>query len=156
VSNESMPTLLQPVSPHNAVLLLVDQQEGLLSRSHDPQQTRDNVVALARCARLLEIPAVMTTALAAGPNGRQLEELTEIFAGQQIIDRTVINAWHDSRVHDAITALAARRSSSLAPVLTSAPNSRLWLPPPKATMPTSSSMPVAASNHSPPSPRSAG
>jgi nicotinamidase-related amidase len=103
VSNESMPTLLQPVSPHNAVLLLVDQQEGLLSRSHDPQQTRDNVVALARCARLLGVPAVMTTALAAGPNGRQLEELTEIFAGQQIIDRTVINAWHDSGVHDAIT-----------------------------------------------------
>jgi nicotinamidase-related amidase len=103
VSNEIMPTLLQPVSPHNAVLLLVDQQEGLLSRSHDPQQTRDNLVALARCARLLEIPAVMTTALAAGPNGRQLRELTERFAGQQVIDRTVINAWHDSRVHDAIT-----------------------------------------------------
>jgi nicotinamidase-related amidase len=103
VSNEMMPTLLQPVSPHNAVLLLVDQQEGLLSRSDDPEQTRDSLVALARCAQLLELPAVMTTALAAGPNGPQLKELTETFAGQQVIDRTVINAWHDSRVHDAIT-----------------------------------------------------
>jgi nicotinamidase-related amidase len=46
---------------------------------------------------------VLTTALAAGPNGPQLAELTETFAGQEIIDRTLINAWHDSRVHDAVT-----------------------------------------------------
>jgi hypothetical protein len=34
----------------------------------------------------------MTTALAAGPNGPQLAELTDTFAGQEIIDRTLINA----------------------------------------------------------------
>jgi nicotinamidase-related amidase len=45
----------------------------------------------------------MTTALAAGPNGPQLEELAEIFPDQEIIDRTLINAWHDGRVHHAIT-----------------------------------------------------
>ena len=45
----------------------------------------------------------MTTALAAGPNGPQLKELTETFPDQEIIDRTLINAWHDSRVHQAIT-----------------------------------------------------
>jgi nicotinamidase-related amidase len=97
------PTRLEPVSPDNAVLLLVDQQEGLFSHIHDPDQTRRTLVALARCTRLLGIPAVMTTALAAGPNGPQLKELAEIFPDQEIIDRTLINAWHDSRVHDAIT-----------------------------------------------------
>lgn len=61
------PNTLEPVSPQNAVLLLVDQQEDLLSRVHAPEQTRANLVALARCARLLGIPAVMSTALAAGP-----------------------------------------------------------------------------------------
>jgi len=96
-------TQLEPVSPDNAVVLFVDQQEGLFSRIHEPEQTRGNVLALARSARLLGIPAVMTTALAAGPNGPQLPELTETFAGQEIIDRTLINAWHDSRVHEAVT-----------------------------------------------------
>jgi len=96
-------TQLEPVSPDNAVVLFVDQQEGLFSRIHEPEQTRRNVLALARSARLLGIPAVMTTALAAGPNGPQLPELTETFAGQEIIDRTLINAWHDSRVHEAVT-----------------------------------------------------
>src|SRR5262249_23250675 len=96
-------TQLEPVSPDNAVLLIVDQQEGLFSRIHEPAQTRATLLALARSARLLGIPAVMTTALAAGPNGPQLPELTEIFAGQEIIDRTLINAWHHSRVHEAVT-----------------------------------------------------
>lgn len=44
----------------------------------------------------------MTTALATGPNGPQLRELTETF-GQEVIDRTLINAWQDRRVHDAVT-----------------------------------------------------
>ncbi len=96
------PTRLEPVRPDNSVLLLVDQQEGLFSRVHEPEQTRRNLLALARCTQLLGIPAVMTTALAAGSNGPQLKELTETFTGQEIIDRTLVNAWHDSRVHDAI------------------------------------------------------
>ncbi len=62
------PTRLEPVTPQNAVLLLVDQQEGLFSRIHEPEQTRRNLLALARSAQLLGIPVVMTTALAAGPN----------------------------------------------------------------------------------------
>src|SRR5512132_1335282 len=99
----------EPVSPHNAVLLLVDQQEGLFARVHQPEQTRSNLAALARCARLLGIPAVMATALAAGPNGPQLPELTETFAGQEVIDRTLINAWHDRRVRDAVVASGRRK-----------------------------------------------
>jgi nicotinamidase-related amidase len=97
------PIRLEPVTPHNTVLLLVDQQEGLFSRIHQPEQTRRTLLALARCAQLLDIPAVMTTALAAGPNGPQLKELTETFTGQDIIDRTLINAWHDNRIRDAVT-----------------------------------------------------
>jgi nicotinamidase-related amidase len=99
---EINPARPEPVSPRNAVLLLVDQQAGLFSRIHEPEQTRRNLLALARCAHLLAIPAVMTTALAAGPNGPQLAELTETFPGQEVIDRTLINAWHDRRVRDAI------------------------------------------------------
>jgi nicotinamidase-related amidase len=103
------PARLEPVSPQNAVLFLVDQQEGLFSRVHAPEQTRANLAALASCAQLLGIPAVMTTALAAGPNGPQLRELTETFAGQEIIDRTLVNAWHDGRVRDAVTRTGRRK-----------------------------------------------
>ncbi len=103
----------EPVSPQNAVLLLVDEQEGLFDRIHQPEQTRSTLVALARCARLLGIPAVMTTALAAGPNGPQLQELTETFAGQEVIDRTLVNAWHDRRARDAVVATGTVRRKLL-------------------------------------------
>ncbi len=106
---EPGPAPPEPVSPHNAVLLLVDQQQGLFSRIHEPEQTRRNLVALARCAQLLGIPAVLTTALAAGPNGPQLKELTETFVGHKIIDRTLINAWQDDRVHDAIVRTGRKK-----------------------------------------------
>jgi nicotinamidase-related amidase len=99
----------EPVGPHNAVLLLVDQQRGLFGRIHQPEQTRSTLLALARCARLLDIPAVMTTALAAGPNGPQLKELTDTFPGQEVIDRTLVNAWHDRRVREAVVATGRRK-----------------------------------------------
>ena len=51
---------LEPVSPDNAMPLFVDQQEGWFSRIYEPGQTRSNVLALARSARLLGIPAALT------------------------------------------------------------------------------------------------
>jgi hypothetical protein len=69
-------TLLDPITPENAVLLLVDQQEGLFTRIYEPEQTRRHLLGLARSTQLLGVPAVLTTALAAGPNGPQLNELT--------------------------------------------------------------------------------
>jgi nicotinamidase-related amidase len=53
------------------------------------------------------------TALAAGLNGPQLAELTETFPGQQVIDRTLVNAWQDRRVRDAVGATGTGRRKLL-------------------------------------------
>jgi len=102
--NATKSPLLDPITPQNAVLLLVDQQEGLFSRIYEPEQTRRHLLVLARSTQLLGVPAVLTTALAKGPNGPQLNELTTLYEGAQVIDRTLINAWQDSRVREAIMA----------------------------------------------------
>jgi nicotinamidase-related amidase len=91
------------------VLLLIDQQEGLFSRIFQPERTRANLLALARASHMLGVPAVMTTTLAAGSNGPQIAGLGEIFAGQQIIDRTLINAWKEPRVKEAIMATGRKK-----------------------------------------------
>ncbi len=106
MSPETKSTLLDPVTPQNAVLLLVDQQEGWFSRIHEPLQMRHQLLALARSARLLGVPTVLTTNLAAGPNGPMLQALSELFEGAEVIDRSLINAWQDPRVHEAITHTA--------------------------------------------------
>jgi nicotinamidase-related amidase len=106
---ETKPPLGGPITPENAILFLIDQQEGLLKRSVQPQQTRATLLALARACHLLGVPAVMTTALSAGSNGAQLAELSEVFAGQPILDRTIIDAWKDPRVKQAILATGRKK-----------------------------------------------
>jgi nicotinamidase-related amidase len=102
-------TLLDPITPENAVLLLVDQQEGLFTKIYEPEQTRRHLLGLARSTQLLGVPAILTTALAAGPNGPMLHELTTLYEGAEVIDRTLINAWQDRRVHEAITATLRKK-----------------------------------------------
>ncbi|HLZ62050.1 MAG TPA: isochorismatase family protein [Ktedonosporobacter sp.] len=109
MSTEMKRTGLDPITPENAVLLIIDQQEGLFSRIFQPEQTRANLLALARISRMLGVPAVMTTALAAGSNGPQLAGLGEIFANQSIIDRTLIDAWREPRVKEAIVATGRKK-----------------------------------------------
>lgn len=90
------------ISPENAVLLIIDQQEGWFSRIHEPEQTQRHLLGLARGAELLGVPTILTTNLAASFNGPQVQALTELFSEGEVIDRTVINAWQDPRVHEAI------------------------------------------------------
>jgi len=73
-----------------------------LSRIHKPKQTQSTLLALARPARLLGIPAALTTALAPGPSGPQLPELTEIFSARRSSTAHWISTWHDRRAHEAI------------------------------------------------------
>ncbi|GHO98442.1 hypothetical protein KSF_084900 [Reticulibacter mediterranei] len=102
MSTETKRAILDPITPENAVLLIIDQQEGLFSRISQPERTRANLLALAHVSRMLGVPAVMTTVLSAGSNGPQLADLGEIFANQPIIDRTLIDAWKEPRVKEAI------------------------------------------------------
>ena len=102
MSSETRATLLDPITPENAVLLIVDQQEGWFRGIQEPEQTRRHLLGLARGAQLLRVPAVLTTNMAAGFNGPQVQALTDIFSEVEVLDRTVINAWQDPRIHEAI------------------------------------------------------
>jgi hypothetical protein len=102
MSSETRSTPLDPITSENAVVLIVDQQEGWFSRIYEPEQTQRHLLALARAAKLLGVPTVLTTNMAAGFNGPQVQALTDISDEAEVLDRTVINAWQDPRVHEAI------------------------------------------------------
>jgi len=106
MSPQTQHPLFDPITPDNAVLLLVDQQEGLFSRILEPEQTRNNLFSLARGTKVLGVPTVMTTNPVAGP---QLDALTKLYAAEPVIERTIINAWQDQRVHEAITATRRKK-----------------------------------------------
>jgi nicotinamidase-related amidase len=84
--------------------LLIDHQSGLVSCIRDlaPDEVRHNVVAFARAARVLRVPVVLTST-APMMWGPTLPELTEALPGVENIERSVVNAWDELRVREAVT-----------------------------------------------------
>ena len=93
----------QRLMPESAVLVLVDHQSGLVAGRRDlaPDEVRHNVVAFARAARVLGVPVVLTST-APMMWGPTLPELTEALPGVENIERSVVNAWDEPRVREAV------------------------------------------------------
>lgn len=80
----------------NAAVLLVDHQTGLTNLVHDfsPDDFKNNVLALADCAKYFQLPTILTTSFEDGPNGPLVPELKEMFPDAPYIARPgQINAW---------------------------------------------------------------
>lgn len=89
------------LTPDNCVLLLIDHQPFQFAglRSHDSQTIVNNVVGLAKAAKVFKVPTLFTTVVEER-GGYLLEQLQAVFPEQKPIDRTFINTWEDKRVVD--------------------------------------------------------
>jgi nicotinamidase-related amidase len=89
----------------NSLLLLVDHQIGLYTgvRDTDLLQLKHNVVGLTRAMLALKVPVIVTTTTEKmwGP---LIPELKEVLPNVPGIERTTVNAWHEKRIVDAVTA----------------------------------------------------
>lgn len=104
----------------NAVVLLVDHQDGLLSlvRDIDPDKFKNNVLALADIAEYFKLPTILTTSFESGPNGPLVPELKEKFPDAPYIARPgQINAWDNEDFVKAIEA-TGRKQLIIAGVVT--------------------------------------
>lgn len=93
-----MTTSVGDLTPQNAALLLIDHQIGLLQvvRTLDILTLKNNIVSLAKLAKIFKLPVILTTSgVKATPNGPLMPELIEMFPGNEIIDRTLVNSWDD-------------------------------------------------------------
>ena len=100
----------EPLTTQNAALVLVDHQVGLMTgvRDHSIGELKHNVVALARAAKALKLPIVVTTTARDSMWGPTFPELVEALPGIAIIDRSSVNAFDDARVASAIQATGRR------------------------------------------------
>jgi nicotinamidase-related amidase len=96
----------EPLTAENAALILVDHQIGLMTgvRDYSTGELKHNVVALAKAARALKLPIVVTTTARDSRWGPTFPELVEALPGVPIIDRSSVNAFDDARVAQAIAA----------------------------------------------------
>ncbi len=96
----------EPLTSENAALVLIDHQLGLMTgvRDYPIALLKHNVVALAKAAKALRLPVVVTTTARDSMWGPTIPELVEELPGIEIIDRSSVNAYDDARVARAIEA----------------------------------------------------
>src|SRR6201981_2966171 len=105
------PRPYEPLAPENAALVLVDHQVGLMTgvRDYSTGELKHNVVALAKAAKALNLPIIVTTAARDSMWGPTFPELVEALPGVPIIDRSSVNAFDDPKVAQAITATGRKK-----------------------------------------------
>jgi nicotinamidase-related amidase len=96
--------------PQDSVLVLIDHQPFQFANihSHEPTMIVNNVVGLAKSAKLFEVPTILTTVLEQR-GGFLIKGLQDVFPDQKPIDRTFINTWEDKRVVDAVKATGRKQ-----------------------------------------------
>ena len=98
-------------TPDNSIVLLIDHQIGLMAGVRDftsLAEYKSNVVGLARVAKALNIPTLVTSSNAQWQNGDTLPEIKELFPDQPIYRRTgIINAYEDPTFRKALEDLVA-------------------------------------------------
>ena len=100
-----------PLTSDNAALVLVDHQVGLMTgvRDYSTGELKHNVVALAKAAKALKLPTIVTTTARDSMWGPMFPELVEALGGLPIIDRSSVNAWDDPKVAAAIEATGRKK-----------------------------------------------
>jgi nicotinamidase-related amidase len=103
-------------TPENSIVLLIDHQIGLMAGIRDVAslaEYKSNVVGLARVAKALKMPVLITSSNAQWQNGDTLPEIKELFPDQPIYRRTgIINAYEDPtfrKVFDDLVAKTGRK-----------------------------------------------
>ena len=101
-----MSNFLDLLTPDNSQVLFIDQQPQMAFgvQSIDRQVLKNNVVGLAKAAKLFGIPTTITTVETLGFSGHTYPELLAVFPELPLLERTSMNSWDDQKVRDALAS----------------------------------------------------
>ncbi len=89
--------------PEDSILVLIDHQPYQFTNlnSHEPTMIINNVIGLAKSAKLFDVPTILTTVIEER-GGYIIKGLQDVFPDQKPINRTFINTWEDPNVIDVV------------------------------------------------------
>ncbi|MFF3371445.1 isochorismatase family protein [Streptomyces sp. NPDC002680] len=102
-------TAAEPFTPENSAMLLIDHQVGTMGwvGSIAFDEMKANALALAKAAKALDIPLVLTSSMEEYAQGPLLSELAETAPAEfaaRVQRQGVVNAFDDKNFADAVTA----------------------------------------------------
>lgn len=111
ISTGGRRALYEQLSADNAAVLLVDHQVGLFSGivDLDVLTVKHNVVALAKAAKVLGVPTIVTATAPESMWGPIIPELRTARPDLDVLARTTVNPWDEPRFAQAVTALGRHK-----------------------------------------------
>jgi nicotinamidase-related amidase len=102
---------LEVLTPQNCQLIFIDHQPQMAFgvQSIDRQVLKNNVVGLAKAAKIFNIPTTITTVETESFSGFSYPELLDVFPDHKLLERTSMNSWDDQKVRDALAAAGRRK-----------------------------------------------
>src|SRR6266566_5435834 len=101
-------TILERITRNNSAICLIDHQVGLLLGVHDitVAELKNNVVGLAKAAKILRMPTIASTTAKDVLWGPTFPELVAVLDTKRypIIERMTMNAWDDPDFVKAVKA----------------------------------------------------
>jgi nicotinamidase-related amidase len=92
------------LTPDNCVVAFIDHQPQMLfgTSNFDRQSIINSTVALAKAARIFDVPVVLSTVETKSFSGNIWPQLKAIFPGQTPIERSFMNSWDDKNFVAAV------------------------------------------------------
>jgi nicotinamidase-related amidase len=99
------------INPKNSVIAFIDHQPQMLFgvEGADRQALVNNVVALAKSARVFDVPVVLTSVETKSFSGNLWPQLLGVFPEERIVERSSMNSWEDKGFVDAVKATGRKK-----------------------------------------------
>lgn len=94
------------LSPGNHTLIMIDHQSQMAfaTKSIDPVSLRNNAALVAKAAAGFKVSTILTTVAEKTFSGPIFQEIKDAFPGADIVDRTSMNTWEDTRIAPLVNA----------------------------------------------------
>ncbi|KGE13485.1 isochorismatase family protein [Sphingobacterium deserti] len=101
-------------TPENAAMLLIDHQVGTMAwtHSHDINLVKQNTIKLAKIAKALNLPVILTSSMEDHAQGPLIDELKEILPGAyeaRVKRPGIVNAMHHEGFNNAVKAVGRKK-----------------------------------------------
>lgn len=99
------------LTPKNSALVLIDFQPQMVFgvANIDRQTLFNNVLLLAKAAKIFDVPTILTTVETKSFSGNMWPQLLDLFPGQEPIERSSMNSWEDEKFVAAVKATGRKK-----------------------------------------------
>lgn len=102
---------LDLLNPVNSAVIFIDFQPQMTFgvASIDRQTLFNNVILLAKAAKIFKVPTILTTVESKSFSGNMWPQLLDLFPNNAIIERSSMNSWDDLKFVEAVTATGRKK-----------------------------------------------